>query len=269
MKGRHNTSDPTALASPLVITIPMRFLIILLLAATIPGICFSTTAHAASSSPLPSATCTNIDPVKLYGSTEWVFQIRREGSPVGTHKLQFHTGKDGIQVIAQSTINISFLGFSAYRFDYRSESLWQHDRLAKLAVNVDDDGDQTSLNARYDSKTDMLQATGPDGERTLPAGIFPTNHWHCGVLSQTTVLNTITGQPNNVTIRSMGQEKIIAGNGGVNRIDATHFQYDGELRTDAWYDADGRWVRLAFRARDGSEIVYRCLTCTRNIKAAQ
>ncbi|WP_143589537.1 DUF6134 family protein [Thalassospira mesophila] len=269
MKGRIDHSDPTSQKSPSFLAIWQRFFVILAMASVLPGFCFFTAAHAATSSPLPAAACTDINPVELYGGTEWNFQIRREGSPVGTHKLQFHAGKDGLQVIAESKIEISFLGFSAYRFDYRSESLWQNNQLMKLAVHVNDDGEKTSLTARYDKKTNMLVATGPDGEITLPAGTFPTNHWHCGVLAQTLVLNTITGQPNNVSIRNLGVEKIVAGNGGTNHIFATHMQYDGELRTDAWYDANGRWVRLAFKARDGSQIVYRCLTCTQITKALQ
>jgi hypothetical protein len=44
-------------------------------------------------------------------------------------------------------------------------------------------------------------------------------------------------------------------------LPATRFTYDGELETTAWYDADGRWVGLAFEARDGSTITYRCMTC--------
>ena len=267
-------------ASP-VRPIRSRFMRTVAKLAILPVFCFSALAHAngtaasandttarpAPQSILPGANCTDIDPVALYGGHEWNFQIRREGSPVGMHKLQFHTGKDGIQVIAESMINISFLGFSAYKFDYRSESLWQNNRLMKLAVAVDDDGDKTSLKARYDSTRNTLVATGPDGKFSLPAGIFPTNHWHCGVLGQTQLLNTITGRPNKINIRNMGIEKIVAGNGGKARMDATHIQYDGELLTDAWYDADGRWVRLAFKARDGSQIVYRCLTCTQITKA--
>lgn len=201
------------------------------------------------------STCENVDPIARYGN-ELRFQIRRDDAPVGTHIVQFNRGADGIQVVAQSKIDISFLGFNAYSFRYRSESLWQNGVLAALSVKVDDDGDLTNITAKRENNE--LVVTGPDGEKTLPPGIYPTDHWNCGVLSSTMVLNTLTGNPNDVTIRPRGQEKLPSAKGP---LSATHFTYDGDLVTNAWYDRDGRWVGLQFKARDGSTIVYRCMNC--------
>lgn len=202
-----------------------------------------------------SAACRNFDPIARYGN-ELVFQIRRNDAPVGQHIVRFNRGQDGLQVVAQSNIDISFLGFNAYSFRYRSESIWQEGQLSTLSVKVDDDGDQTSIAARREN--DQLVVDGPDGQKSLPPGIFPTDHWHCGVLQTDQVLNTLTGNPNAVTISQTGRERLAVGNGMIN---ATHFTYDGQLQTNAWYDADGRWVGLRFKARDGSEITYRCTSC--------
>ncbi|WP_114090232.1 DUF6134 family protein [Thalassospira profundimaris] len=242
------------------------------MAAVLWALCFAAPAHGAAPSGndkapkpaiLPDANCRTINPVKLYGGSDWTFQIRREGSPVGTHHVSFHQGRDGLQVISESDIKVSLLGFSAYQFVYRSEALWQKDELAKLAVTVDDDGDKTTISAQKDTPTGKLVVTGPNGTRSLPGDIFPTNHWHCGILSHSTVLNTLTGNENDVKITNLGTEKIVAGNGGAATITATHIRYEGELNTDAWYDDQGRWVGLSFTARDGSKITYRCLTCTK------
>jgi hypothetical protein len=202
-----------------------------------------------------SDTCVGFDPIKRYGN-ELRFQIRRNDAPVGSHVVQFNRGRDGLQVIAQSNIDISFLGFSAYSFSYRSESVWQGNQLAAMSVMVDDDGDETKVVAKHDQG--QLMVSGPDGEQTLPATIFPTDHWHCGVLGSSSVLNTITGKPNDVNITPSNSEMLRTTNG---TLRATQFTYDGELETNAWYDSDGRWVGLQFEARDGSTITYRCMTC--------
>ncbi len=242
----------------------------LFLAACFTGFTAQAQTASPASSPnnsaasiLPDAHCSDIDPIKLYGGKDWVFQIRREGAPVGTHHVSFQQGPDGLQVISESDIKVSFFGFSAYEFTYRSKAIWQNDRLAKLSITVDDDGDKTRISAQKDDTTGKLIVKGPDGTRSLPAGIFPTNHWHCGILDQTTVLNTLTGKENNVEITNLGQDRIVAGNGGRTKLKATHIRYEGDLKTDAWYDAQGRWVGLSFKARDGSKIIYRCLTCTK------
>lgn len=199
--------------------------------------------------------CENVDPIARYGN-ELRFQIRRNDAPVGRHIVQFHRGTDGLRVVAQSNIDISFLGFNAYSFRYRSESLWQNGKLAVLSVNVDDDGDLTAITAKRENGE--LLVTGPDGEKALPTEIFPTDHWNCGVLGSTTVLNTLTGNPNDVTIRARDRETLRTTQG---TLVATHFTYDGDLVTNAWYDRDGRWVGLQFEAEDGSTIVYRCMNC--------
>lgn len=199
--------------------------------------------------------CAGFDPVKRYGN-ELRFQIRRNDAPVGSHIVQFNRGRDGLQVIAQSNINISFLGFNAYSFYYRSESLWQGNQLAAMSVVVDDDGDETKVSAKRDQG--QLIVSGPDGDQTLPPGIFPTDHWHCGVLGSRSVLNTITGKPNMVSITASDSEMLRTSTG---TLRATQFTYDGELETNAWYDSDGRWVGLQFKARDGSTITYRCMNC--------
>lgn len=209
-------------------------------------------------------TCKGFDPIKRYGP-ELKFQIRRNDAPVGVHSVTFNRGRDGLQVVAQSNIDISILGFNAYRFAYRSESIWQGNRLMRLSVNVDDDGERTDVTATRESN--HLVVNGPGGRQVIPTDIFPTDHWHCGVLARKSVLNTITGKPNDVTITAGRSEMLRTMDGSIR---ATGFRYNGELKTDAWYDHLGRWVGLQFRARDGSTITYRCMNCqTRNAAKEQ
>ena len=44
-------------------------------------------------------------------------------------------------------------------------------------------------------------------------------------------------------------------------IDATLYRYTGDLDTEVWYDDEGRWVRMRFKAKDGSVITYQCEVC--------
>jgi len=37
-------------------------------------------------------------------------------------------------------------------------------------------------------------------------------------------------------------------------IEARRYKITGDLARELWYDAEGRWVRLALTARDGSKI---------------
>ena len=88
--------------------------------------------------------------------------------------------------------------------------------------------------------------------------LFPTNHWNAGVLGQTRVLNTLTGKINNVSILSKGIETVSTENGP---IKATRYVYSGDLDNEVWYDDLGRWVKMRFKASDGSTINYVCKSC--------
>jgi hypothetical protein len=215
------------------------------------------TAHDIAVPPmlLKDQTCSDVDPLKRYGS-EIRFRIWRHGSPVGNHIVRFDRNKNGLHVHAESKIRISILGFTVYRFDYRSDAVWQKDHLTGLKVRVDDDGDIYQLSAAR--KNNRLVVDGPKGETILPGNIFPTNHWHCGVLGRKTVLNTLTGHANQVDIKPDGPDDFAVSGGS---IPALRFDYTGQLRNSVWYDAKGRWIGLRFKAKDGSNITYICETC--------
>jgi hypothetical protein len=195
------------------------------------------------------------DPSRLYGE-RIRFEVFRDGAPVGEHVVEFREDADGLAVEARFEIRIRFLVFTAYRYTYRSESLWQDGRLARLVARTDDNGEVTEVSARVGP--DGLRIVADDRVRIAPAGVFPTDHWHSGVLGTGEVLNTITGQVNAVTILSAARERVPAGDGFV---DATRYDYSGDLETSVWYDDAGRWVGMRFLARDGSEITYRCREC--------
>lgn len=202
---------------------------------------------------------TEPDPLSLYGS-EVRFEVLRNGSSVGSHVTRFAREGERLKVTSQMDIEIDFLIFTAYRFEYGSKDLWCGDELVSLEAWRDDNGEKHFVRADRDG--DLVRVS--DGERDLvaPGDIIPTNHWNAAVLTRDRVLNTLTGGVNSVEITSLGPDVVTLADG--ESLPAQHFRYSGELEADVWYDADGRWVGLRFEGRDGSEIVYRCQTCSRS-----
>lgn len=197
------------------------------------------------------------DPFALYGGG-LLFEIQRNGSPVGEHRVDFSPGAvpGTVAVAARSTIAVPFLGFTAYRFRYESHSLWRNGALERLDAETDDDGARTRVTARRDGGRIIVD--GAAGAYALPFPLFPTDHWNPGVLTAPVVLNTITGAANAVTITAEGREDRPTGTGP---RPATRYRYAGELQAEVWYDDAGRWAGLRFAARDGSVIDYRCRRC--------
>ncbi len=195
------------------------------------------------------------DPLSLYGP-RIEFDVYRNGSKVGYHHVRL--SQIGAEILAESefTLRIKLLFITAYSFDYRSQAVWREGQLQRLDVKVDDDGKLINLTVRRDG--DVMKIDGRSGRISETAPLFPTNHWHAGVLKQSRVLNTLTGRINKVLIAPAGMEAVETEHG---RVEATRYVYSGDLQTEVWYDGSGRWVKMRFEGRDGTAIDYVCRLC--------
>jgi len=209
-----------------------------------------------------SYASSDVDPMALYGP-KILFDVSRNGEHVGQHTVLFEQTADGLSVDAHMTIDIKFLGFKAYSYDYRSTSLWRDGRLVRLDSKIDVDGDISRVEAR--SEGDRLIVTAADGSRAETSPIYPTDHWNAGVLGASKVINTIIGRIDQVEIEPLGESYVDFN--GASTV-ARHYQYTGDLSTEVWYDRDGRWVKMRFKAQDGSTIEYTCRTCAAEHTAA-
>lgn len=196
------------------------------------------------------------DPIALYGP-RILFDITRDGDPVGQHDVRFEAGPDGrIQVAVAFEVAIRWLGFTVYRYHYRSTATWRDGRLLTLTAEQNDDGARSRVRAETQDRS--LVVDGPRGRWSDKGAIFPTNHWHAGVLSQDMVLNTLSGARAMVEIRHDGRDIVDTAGGSVA---AWRFTYSGDFESTVWYDDAGRWVKMRFAAKDGSVIDYRCVVC--------
>lgn len=209
------------------------------------------TATSAVAETVPEA----VDPFALYGS-EIRFDVYRKGERVGTHRTTFERLEDGLLVTTHFDVEIGFLGFTAYTFDYTSEALWRDHELRRIDIRVDEDGDVRTIQGS--ATDDGFRVTGPEGVARTPLGIIPTNHWNMRQVAQDKLLNTLTGTVEAVDITTGDAENVSTGTGP---RAARHYRYSSGFEAESWYDAEGRWVKLRFAGTDGSTIEYVCQKC--------
>ncbi len=196
------------------------------------------------------------DPLAIYGPAHR-FQVLRDGAPVGFLEVQFMPdGVGGWTVYSQLDLRVRLLGLTIYRLDYRSHAVWNAGGLQNLAVTVTENDRQREITMRRQGNE--LAIDGPAGAFHASAQLFPTDHWHPGVLSESRVLNTLTGRIAAVSI-TPGEWQRLATTSGT--IEARPYVYSGEVEAEVWYDGRGRWVAMRFRGTDGSKIQYVCETC--------
>ena len=198
----------------------------------------------------------NVDPFKLYPEGI-LFDVRRNDETVGHHKVSFRKEvNDQIRVTSRLKLKVKVLGLIVYRYDYYSEAWWAENHLVKLLAKQNDDGAISDV--KVSAKENVLMIDGPSGKFQGRSSLYPSNHWHAGVLSEHQLIDTLKGQIASVKIKNLGTEKVSAEG---RAIYAQKYIYSGDVNATAWYDEFGRWVKLSFAAKDGSVIDYHCTEC--------
>lgn len=223
-------------------------------------------ALAAGGAPLASADPTGIstqinipttiDPFALYGD-EMQFDVLRDGDPIGSYLVFFRKSGDALQVETRASIEVDVLFASAYRLRYQSLETWQDGALASLTASTNDDGEFSHMEAVRDGA--QLDVSGMDGKWEAPPNLLPTSHWNMAQVSAETLINTVSGTANHISVVDAGVENVAIGD---EMRPARRFIYSGDLDMEAWYDDAGRWVKLRFAAEDGSTIEYICRRCS-------
>lgn len=193
------------------------------------------------------------------------FEVLRDGSPIGTHVIAFDHGEAGdLSVAIAIDLEVGLGPITLYRYTHRNRVAWQGERLVRLRAETDDDGTphRVAVDGAVAGGEAVIRVAndGEEAQRPLPpAGapggpaVLPSTYWSRATVDQTRLLNTQTGEIEDVTVTRMGRERVATPEG--ERM-ATRYRVDGDLKLDLWYDDDDRLVSLAFEAR-GSQITYR------------
>ena len=197
-----------------------------------------------------------VDPFELYQNGIH-FNVFRNKELVGEHRVRFVRQENGqIKVNSKFNVELDVLGITFYKYEYNSEAWWSDNRLIKLSATQNDAGTLTTVQVSSDGV--LVTINGPEGTSQARPGLYPSNHWHSGVLQNNQVINTLTGQIAKVSIHDMGEEIVRTAQ---TIIPSRKYVYNGDIEATVWYDQAGRWVKMEFSAKDGSTIEYDCVEC--------
>ena len=203
-----------------------------------------------------SRTIKHVNPLKIYPNNI-TFNVFRDGVLVGKHQVTFTKLEEGgFRVVAQLRLQVTFLSFPVYQLHYKSNAVWQNGELKNLNSTTNDDGKIFTINVI--KKNHGLTVVSKNTKFQTDKNTLPTNHWNPEVLGDNKVINTLTGELSSIRITSRGKEKIDSMD---KTILATKYEYSGDISTLVWYSDYGNWVKMKFKASDGSDIEYKCIEC--------
>jgi hypothetical protein len=173
------------------------------------------------------------------------FQVLREGKPFGTHTVSFNIAPDGTLKATTGVRLKAGLGpITLFQYALDATETWKDGQLVALKGAVNDNGDDGTVNAARIGNSLAVAGTEYTGE--VPLGILPSSHWNVAQTRAKELLSTEDGERIKVDVLDKGPDAVMVAGAPV---EANRYLMDSDIDVDLWYDAQGRWVKLAFEAR--------------------
>lgn len=184
------------------------------------------------------------------------FNVYRNGSKIGYHKIQFQKNDRYIKPFVEIKFEVTFLGFTVYDYFHQNNENWLNNSLVQLNTKTDKNGENLFCNVVENNNSFSLDGT--NNKKNIYTQILPTSYWNYILVKDKKdkkVLNTQDCSFIDFKIDYLGEENIYN-----NKMLAEHFKLTGkeftgdDVNIDIWYK-DSTWVKMIFY-KDGSQIEY-------------
>ena len=181
------------------------------------------------------------------------FEVSRNGSRIGTHRLDFTCNGSSNTVRIDAAFRVGFSFITLYRYHHSGVEEWRDGRFVSLVTETNDNGTMFRVQAQRQGGGILIRATGlPD--QIAPADALPLTHWAVAAMTAP-LFNPQTGKMLRETAASQGSGLVRLANG--TKIEATRYALAGESPIEDWYDQTNVWAALDGTGKDGSTIKYR------------
>jgi hypothetical protein len=181
------------------------------------------------------------------------FQVSRNGSEIGTHKLGFVREGNTLSVHIDAQFRVHFGPLTFYRYHHQGVEQWRDGAFASLETTTNDNGTQFAVHAARTAAGVSIRATGM-ADQVAPPDALPLTHWALADM-HAPLFNPEDGKLIKETLQIRGPSTVALANG--TQIAATRFVLAGAAPIDDFYDSDKIWAALDAIGKDGSKITYR------------
>lgn len=180
------------------------------------------------------------------------FRAFRNGSEIGTHRLDFLPNGEDLEVRIAVDLEVKFGPIPLYRYSLRGQENWQRGQLMRASADGMDGSHKVWMRAAR--QNGRLVVEGSRTQRyTAPEASLVSSHWRPAEV-EAPMINLQNGELMDFQVVRKGLETIEARG---RRIEASHFSLTGPATLNLWYDTTNVWAALHAVAEDGSDIVYR------------
>lgn len=199
---------------------------------------------------LPSRASANI---RTPESRRLDFSVFREGREIGAHNLTFDRADDGWTIAVMIDLAIKLGPVPLYRYEHRATERWSGANFQSLDAQTNDDGKKLTVRAQRLASAIRVESSN-QGKYEAPMTALPSTHWNRRMLD-VPFFNTQTGELMSSVVSPKGNGAVETASG--RKINVRRFEIAGNLTLETWYDEQQTWAGLQFKARDGSQIIYK------------
>jgi hypothetical protein len=184
---------------------------------------------------------------------DWRFQVSLDGKDIGFHEFTVKEQGERRVLETRAEFDVKFLFINAFRYRHQNTEVWREGCLASIDAKTNRNGD--TLVVRGERQEDGFSVVDSGGEKTLPRCVQTFAYWNPDVLEAGRLLNSQTGEYEDVEAVLEGEDRIEVDGEPVEAL-----RYRLEARAGditLWYSAQERvWLALEAPARGGRTIRY-------------
>jgi len=199
------------------------------------------------------AATTAVDALDGSQVLHWQFDVSLDGKPIGYHSFELRQEGDQQVLETEASFDVKFLFVTAFRYRHENTEIWNNGCLSSIDASTNNNGNLLAV--RGSAGEDKFELTSTRGASSLPACVQTFAYWNPGILGAQQLLNSQTGEYENVQVVNDGPDQIeVAGS----VVDAYRYRLSaaaGDIIL--WYSTDQTtWLGLEAPAKGGRKITY-------------
>lgn len=191
-------------------------------------------------------------PASSLPEQRWDFRVFLDDKEVGSHRVSLFNGLDNQYIQVKAEFDVKFLFITAFSYRHKAQEAWQNGCLADIATETNNNGEELFVKAAPADQG--LKISRVEGETTLKGCVRSFAYWNPELLNASSLLNTQTGEYENVSLREFGQEAIEIE--GIERPALRKRILLKKSHIDLWYSNQGDWLALKAPVSGGRTLSY-------------
>jgi len=183
----------------------------------------------------------------------WQFEVFLDEKKIGYHDFSVSEDQGIKRVSMEAQFNVKLLFVNVFNYRHQNEEVWRDNCLTSIDAETEANGKDYLVRGQAARGEFWLQSA--PAENQMPACVMTFAYWNPEFLKATQLLNSQTGDYEEVTISKVGEEPL-----SVKGRDVSAIKYSvigAAAPITLWYAAaDHRWLALESEVRGGRTLRY-------------